>query len=108
MHMMDTPLLLTGFFKRAERYFGHKKIYSRTGADVVQEFTYKQYAERTRRLASALTKLGMTRGTKVATFCWNDHRHLEMYFAIPCSEAILHTVNIRLSAYCVCYQSCRR
>ncbi len=103
MHMMDTPLLLTGFFKRAERYFGHKKIYSRTGPETMHEFTYKEYAERTRRLASSLTKLGMTRGTKIATFCWNDHRHLEMYFAVPCSEAILHTVNIRLSPEHIVY-----
>ena len=103
MHMMDTPLLLTSFFERAERYFGHKKIYSRTAPDTVQTFTYEQYCERTRRLASALTKLGMTTGTKVGTFCWNDHRHLEAYFAVPCSEAILHTVNIRLSPEHIVY-----
>lgn len=103
MHMMDTPLLLTSFFERAERYFGHKKIYSRTAPDTVQTFTYEQYCERTRRLASALTKLGMSKGTKVGTFCWNDHRHLEAYFAVPCSEAILHTVNIRLSPEHIVY-----
>lgn len=103
MHMMDTPLLLTSFFDRAERYFGHKKIYSRTSPEKVHEFTYAQYCERTRRLASALAKLGMTKGTKVATFCWNDHRHLEAYFAVPCSEAIIHTVNIRLSPEHIIY-----
>ena len=96
MHMMDTPLLLTGFLNRAERYFGHKKIISRTGENAIHEFTYKQYANRTRKLAQALEKLGMTRGTKVATFCWNHHRHLEAYFAVPCAGAVLHMVNIRL------------
>lgn len=96
MHMMDTPLLLTGFLNRAERYFGHKKIISRTGENTIHEFTYKQYAQRTRKLAQALEKLGMTRGTKVATFCWNHHRHLEAYFAVPCAGAVLHMVNIRL------------
>ena len=39
----------------------------------------------------------MTRGTKVGSFAWNQHRHLEAYFAVPCSGAILHMVNIRLS-----------
>ncbi len=96
MHMMDTPLLLTGFLNRAERYFGHKKIISRTSENSIHEFTYKEYAKRTRKLAEALEKLGMTRGTKVATFCWNHHRHLEAYFAVPCAGAVLHMVNIRL------------
>jgi fatty-acyl-CoA synthase len=96
MHMMDTPLLLTGFLNRAERYFGHKKIISRTGENSIHEFTYKEYGRRTRKLADALEKLGMTRGTKVATFCWNHHRHLEAYFAVPCAGAVLHMVNIRL------------
>ncbi|WP_332645828.1 long-chain fatty acid--CoA ligase [Lysinibacillus sp. 54212] len=96
MHMMDTPLLLNGFIQRAERHFGHKKIISRTAENIIHEFTYKEYAQRTRKLAAALETLGMTKGTKVATFCWNHHRHLEAYFAVPCSGAVLHMVNIRL------------
>lgn len=96
MHMMDTPLLLTSFLKRAERQYRHKTIISRTGEGQIHEFTYGEYAKRTRKLANALATLGVTRGTKVATFCWNHHRHLEAYFAVPCSGAILHMVNIRL------------
>ena len=94
--MMDTPLLLTSFLERAERHHAQKKVISRTADNVVQQFTYKEFAKRTRQLAGALTNIGMTRGTKVATFCWNHHRHLEAYFAVPCSGAILHMVNIRL------------
>lgn len=96
MHMMNTPLLLTSFLQRAERQYRHKKIISRTGEGQIHEFTYGQYAKRTRQLASALQSLGVTRGTKVATFCWNHHRHLEAYFGVPCSGAVLHMVNIRL------------
>jgi fatty-acyl-CoA synthase len=32
----------------------------------------------------------------VGTFAWNNYRHLELYFAVPCSGAVLHTVNLRL------------
>lgn len=96
MHMMDTPLLLTSFLHRAERQHYRKHIISRTAEGVIHEFTYGEFAKRTRKLANALTKLGMTHGTKVATFCWNHHRHLEAYFAVPCSGAVLHMVNIRL------------
>ena len=101
--MMNTPLVLTGFFNRAERYFSHKEIVSRTGADTIHHFTYAQYTKRTRKLAHALSQLGMTKGTKVGTFAWNTHRHLEAYFAIPCSGAVLHTINIRLSPEHIVY-----
>lgn len=95
--MMQAPLVLTSFFKRAESYFARKSIISRTSPHKIHRLTYGQWAKRTRRLADALTKLGMTRGTKVGSFAWNQHRHLEAYFAVPCSGAILHMVNIRLS-----------
>ena len=101
--MMETPLLLTSFFKRAEKYFPHKEIISRTSSTMTHRMTNAQYAKRTRKLADALTKLGMTRGTKVGTLAWNTHRHLEAYFAIPCSGAILHTINIRLAPEHIVY-----
>ncbi|UUV26035.1 MULTISPECIES: long-chain fatty acid--CoA ligase [Lysinibacillus] len=103
MHMMDTPLLLTSFLNRAERFFHSKKIYSRTSATTIHEFTYKEYVKRTRRLADALTKLGMEQGMKVGTFAWNHHRHLEAYFAVPCAGAVLHMINIRLSPEHIAY-----
>ncbi len=101
--MMDTQLVLTGFLKRAERFFPNKVIVSRTSDTMTHRITYAEYAKRTRRLADALTKLGMTRGTKVGTFAWNHHRHLEAYFAIPCSGAVLHTINIRLAPEHIIY-----
>ncbi|MFF2793215.1 long-chain fatty acid--CoA ligase [Lysinibacillus xylanilyticus] len=103
MHMMDTPLLLTSFLDRAERFFHAKKIYSRTSTTTIHEFTYKEYVKRTRKLADALTKLGMERGMKVGTFAWNHHRHLEAYFAVPCAGAVLHMINIRLATEHIAY-----
>lgn len=103
MHMMDTPLLLTSFLNRAERFFNAKKIYSRTSATTIHEFTYKEFAKRTRKLADALTTLGMDRGVKVGTFAWNHHRHLEAYFAVPCAGAVLHMINIRLAPEHIVY-----
>jgi fatty-acyl-CoA synthase len=94
--MMQTPLTLTQMIKRAERYFPTKQVISRTGSGI-HRLTYKEVAQRTRRLADSLQKLGVNRGDKVGTLAWNHHRHLEAYFAIPCSGAVLHTINIRLS-----------
>ena len=58
--------------------------------------TYAEWADRTRRLASALDALGISADGRVATFAWNTARHLELYFAAPCSGRVLHTLNIRL------------
>lgn len=101
--MMDTPLLLTSFLNRAEKFFPEKLIISRTSTEKTHRIPYKEYVKRTRKLANALTSLGMKRGTKVASFAWNHHRHLEAYFAVPCSGAILHMVNIRLSPEHIVY-----
>lgn len=93
---MDTPLTLVQMLERAEKYFSKKEIISRTASGIFR-YTYKEMGERTRSLASALQKLGIEKGDRVGTFAWNDHRHLEAYFAIPSMGAVLHTINIRLS-----------
>ncbi len=60
--------------------------------------THAQVADRVDRLARVLSRLGVEQGDRVATFAWNNQRHLELYFAVPCSGAVLHTLNIRLFA----------
>ena len=58
--------------------------------------TYADWAERTRRLGGVLDALGISSDGRVATFAWNTARHLELYFAAPCTGRVLHTLNIRL------------
>src|SRR5690625_3155272 len=94
--MMDKQLNLSMLLERAEKYFPEKQIISRTKTGI-KRFTYASFGRRTRQLASALTKLGVKQGDKVGTLAWNDHRHLETYFAIPSMGAVLHTINIRLN-----------
>src|SRR5262245_20365366 len=93
--MSPYPLTLPMIFHRAERLFGDKTLTTLT-ADGVQRTTYSEWAERTRRLAGALDALGISADGRVATFAWNTARHLELYFASPCSGRVLHTLNIRL------------
>jgi len=95
--MMNYPLTLTHFFERSRRLFARKTIATRVPGRPMFRYTYAGFAERTMRLAGALPALGIRRGDRVATFAWNSHRHLELYWAAPLSGAILHTLNIRLS-----------
>src|SRR4051794_16867092 len=93
--MSPYPLTLPHLFGRAESLFADKEIATATRAGVART-TYGEWAERTRRLASALDTLGISADGRVGTFAWNSARHLELYFAAPCSGRVLHTLNIRL------------
>ena len=55
------------------------------------------------RLANVLGGLGLARGDRVATLAWNSHRHLELYWAVPLSGYVLHTLNLRLSTQDLAY-----
>ncbi|MGA1163009.1 MAG: long-chain fatty acid--CoA ligase [Ilumatobacteraceae bacterium] len=93
--MQDVPLSILHLFDRAERYYGHKSITTAT-ATGIERITYADWAQRTRQLGGALDALGISADGRVATFAWNTARHLELYFAAPCSGRVLHTLNIRL------------
>jgi fatty-acyl-CoA synthase len=93
--MSSYPLTLTHVFHRAERIFPEKGIATSQGDEIVRT-TYGEWAERTRRLAGVLDTLGISADGRVGTFAWNSARHLELYFAAPCSGRVLHTLNIRL------------
>jgi fatty-acyl-CoA synthase len=94
--MQDFPLTLPHLFERAERLYADKEVVTATGAGR-HRTTYGAWAERTRRLGGALDALGFGADARVATFAWNSARHLELYFAAPCTGRVLHTLNIRLS-----------
>ena len=65
---------------------------------VVDRMSFAETSGRVDRLSRALAKLGVEPGERVGTFAWNNQRHLELYFAIPCIGAVLHTINVRLFA----------
>jgi fatty-acyl-CoA synthase len=93
--MSSYPLTLAHSFHRAERLFGDKTVTTLT-ATGCERIAYSDWARRTRALAGALEALGVSDDARVATFAWNSARHLELYFAAPCSGRVLHTLNIRL------------
>ena len=95
--MMHYPLTLTHFFERSRRLWPQKRLATRVPGQPLFRYTYADFAERTLRLAGVLAELGVKKGDRVATLAWNSHRHLELYWAAPCSGAVLHTLNLRLA-----------
>ncbi|MEW5922225.1 MAG: long-chain fatty acid--CoA ligase [Bacillota bacterium] len=93
--MMDYPLLVNTMLMRCNKLFAKKEIVS-VCLDSVFRYTYGDFFSRVCRLANLLQELGIKKGDVVGTFAWNTHRHMEIYFAVTCSGAILHTINVRL------------
>ncbi len=95
---MNYQLCVPALLRRARQHFGDKTIVSRRGDGGLYKTTFAVLLERSARLAGALRALGVGRSDLVATLCWNHDRHLEAYYAVPGMGAVLHTLNLRLTA----------
>src|SRR5690348_5568908 len=94
--MMDYQLTLPTLLRRAEPYNGSKEIVTRLPDKSFHRITYAESCRRARALAVGLQGLGLQRGERVATLCWNHYQHHEAYLGIPCGGFVLHTLNLRL------------
>ena len=93
--MMDFPLTLPTILERAGKIFPRVEIVSRKPDKSIARICYGDFYRRARRLAAALTKLGLQLGDRVASMMWNHSGHLEAFFGVPCAGGILHTLNLR-------------
>jgi fatty-acyl-CoA synthase len=94
--MMEMPLLISSLIEHADNYHGDTEIVSRPTEGGLHRTTYRQVHRRMRKLANALMRLGVKQGDRIATLAWNNYRHLEIYYAVPCMGAVCHTINPRL------------
>jgi acyl-CoA synthetase (AMP-forming)/AMP-acid ligase II len=101
--MMGMPLLISSIIQHADRYFGDNEIVSRRVEGDIHRYTYRDCHKRARQMANALTGLGVKMGDRVATLAWNGYRHLELYYAISGSGAVMHTLNPRLHPEQIAY-----
>ena len=93
---MPAPLLITTIMRHADRVNAASEVVSVTAENPRHRCTLADVFRRTRQLANALTKAGVRPGDRIATLAWNDYRHLELYYAVSCIGAVLHTLNPRL------------
>ncbi len=94
----DFPLTLNHIRRRMRTCNLGAEVVTLNEDASVRRASHAEVADRVDRLARALARLGVEQGDRVATFAWNNQPHLELYFAVPCSGAVLHTINIRLFA----------
>lgn len=100
--MGEVALTVTEILRHASSICGDRVVTTAT-EDGFREVTYRQLATRIAQLSGGLKQLGIIGNARVATYMWNNQEHLEAYLAVPCMGAVLHTLNIRLTAEDLAY-----
>lgn len=95
-NMMFQPLLISSMIEHAGRYHADTEIISKNTDTSIKKTNWGEIRENSKRFANVLQQFGLTLGDRVATIAWNNHRHLESWYAISGSGLICHTINPRL------------
>lgn len=93
---MDAPLSIKTIMSHASIIAADTKLVSRGADGSTHQLTYREAFIRVAKLANALDSLELSPDARVGTLAWNDHRHFELHYAIPCTGRICHTINPKL------------
>lgn len=94
--MMKRNLLISDLVEHAGKFHADTEIVSRETDGALNTTDWAEVAASARKLASALSKLGLSQGERVATLAWNNHRHLKIWFGVSGGGMVCHTLNPRL------------
>jgi fatty-acyl-CoA synthase len=95
--MQDFPLTIESILRHGEQVFGTRTILTQRAEDT-ERITFAELGTRSRQVAGVLDTLGVSEGGRVGSFGWNTANHAALYFGVPCTGRVLHTMNIRLFA----------
>lgn len=94
--MMAGKLLISTLVDHAGRYHGDTEIVSVESNGTLEHSDWATVHRNSKKLASALGKLGLDHSDRCATIAWNNRRHLEIYFGVSGGGYVCHTINPRL------------
>ena len=94
--MMNSQLMISSILNHAESNFPEVEMVSVTVDNPQHRQNNKTFAKRCRQLANVLDSLGAEFGDRIGTLAWNDHRHMELYYAVSGSGMVCHTINPKL------------
>ncbi|WP_180038430.1 long-chain-fatty-acid--CoA ligase [Acinetobacter sp. YH16052] len=95
-NMMFQPLLISSMIEHAGRYHADTEVISKNTDTSITVTNWGEIHQNSKCFANALQQLGLAQGDRVATIAWNNHRHLESWYAISGSGLVCHTINPRL------------
>src|SRR5215469_3867206 len=96
--MQQRQLLISDLIEHAANNHSDQEIVSNLGDGIFHRYTWSAARRRSKQVANLIQSLGVAAGQRVATLAWNTHRHLELYYGVSGTGAILTTVNPRLFA----------
>ncbi|MCY1278919.1 3-methylmercaptopropionyl-CoA ligase [compost metagenome] len=94
--MMNFNLGIAAIMRHTLQIAADTEIVSLFADGHVHRYNYREAFARARRLANVLDILDTAPGARVGTLAWNDHRHFELHYAVPCSGRVCHTINPKL------------
>ena len=94
--MMYRPMTISSVLSHGVTQFGDQEIVSRETHGPLHRYTYRDMGARAAQLAHALRGLGLQPGAVVGSIAWNNHRHMEAYYAVSGGGMVMHTCNPRL------------
>ncbi|MFF5284010.1 long-chain fatty acid--CoA ligase [Streptomyces sp. NPDC013171] len=95
--MQDRELLVRDILAHGQHVYGDSRVVRCADGPTTRSLqTFADIARQAEQLASALARLGVQLGERVATLAWNTPEHLVAYLAVPSMGAVLHTLNLRL------------
>ena len=94
--MMHQPLLISSLIEHVAKYHADTAVISREVSGQIIATNWLQVQQNSKRLTNAFTSFHLEPGDRLATIAWNNHRHLESWYAVSGSGYVCHTINPRL------------
>ncbi|MFM2100974.1 MAG: hypothetical protein RLZZ366_2513, partial [Pseudomonadota bacterium] len=94
--MQNAPLNISKIIAYAAVAHGDREIISKNVDEPIWRSNYAGTAQRAAQSAQWLASIGINAGDRVSSLAWNNHRHFELFFAVPGMGCVLHTANPRL------------
>ncbi len=94
--MMHQSLLISNLIEHAAKYHSDTAVISREVSGQITTTNWQHIQQNSKRLANAFRSFNLDQGERLATIAWNNHRHLESWYAISGSGYVCHTINPRL------------
>lgn len=101
--MQDLPLNISRILDFAANAHGNREIVSKDCSGRLLRYHYTDARSRAASASHWLSSLGLVPGDRVTSLAWNNHRHFELFFAVPGTGLVLHTANPRLPIEHIAY-----
>ena len=96
--MQEFPLIVGKILDHAAKYHPNRKVISRSVEGPITQTNWSNIHHQAKKLSQVLVSMGIQPGDAIGVMAWNTARHFEVWYGVPGSGAVNHTLNPRLFA----------